>query len=264
MTARRMLPYILLNIVVSAVVVLSLLFWWDSRQPEVTTVPVAPTGSSVVAAPIVVAPNAEGGVVAAPTAAFDEPDPAGPLTYVVQVGDTLGLISQQFDVPLQDILTANGLDNPNFISVGQELIIPINGLPTATPVPEATADVPPTPIATVAADEQATGEEVQVAVSGVIAAGQLENEALTITNLGSRPIALQNWQLVDDAGHEYTFSQVTLFGDGAAILVHTTTGVDGPTDLFWGESEALWAPGATVTLRDSEGVIRASFVVPEA
>lgn len=260
MTARRMLPYILLNIVVSAVVILSLLFWWDGRQPDFVEVPVM-TSPAAVAAPIVVAPNTGNGVVVGPTEVFEEVDPLGPRTYFVQAGDTLGLISQEFDVPLQDIMTANGMSDPNLISVGQELIIPIGGLPTATAVVVATPDAPPTPIATVATD--ADSGDVQVTVSDVIAAGQLQSESVAITNLGSRPIALQDWRLEDEAGHQYAFGQVTLFGDGAAILVHTTTGVDGPTDLFWGESEALWSPGNTVSLRDAEGTLRASFVVPE-
>ena len=34
MSFRQMLPFFLLNIVVSAVVVLSILFWWDSRGPD--------------------------------------------------------------------------------------------------------------------------------------------------------------------------------------------------------------------------------------
>ena len=36
MAFRRMLPLIILNVIVSAVVVLALLYWWDNRQgPEV-------------------------------------------------------------------------------------------------------------------------------------------------------------------------------------------------------------------------------------
>ena len=35
MSFRQMLPFLLLNIIVSAVVVLSILFWWDNHSGEV-------------------------------------------------------------------------------------------------------------------------------------------------------------------------------------------------------------------------------------
>lgn len=47
-----------------------------------------------------------------------------PLTYVVQPGDSLGSIASRFEVSPQDILEANGLPNPNVLSVGQFLTIP--------------------------------------------------------------------------------------------------------------------------------------------
>ncbi|MEX0787789.1 MAG: LysM peptidoglycan-binding domain-containing protein, partial [Anaerolineales bacterium] len=46
------------------------------------------------------------------------------LTYVVQPGDSLGRIAARFAVGPQNILTANGLGNPNVLSVGQVLMIP--------------------------------------------------------------------------------------------------------------------------------------------
>jgi murein DD-endopeptidase MepM/ murein hydrolase activator NlpD len=44
--------------------------------------------------------------------------------YVVQPGDTLGAISDRFDVPIEQLAAANGLANADVIWVGQELIIP--------------------------------------------------------------------------------------------------------------------------------------------
>lgn len=45
-------------------------------------------------------------------------------TYTVQPGDTLGLIATQFDVTVEDLVTANGLQDANVLEVGQVLIIP--------------------------------------------------------------------------------------------------------------------------------------------
>ena len=46
------------------------------------------------------------------------------LTYIVQRGDTLWGISQQFKVSLNKILSANGLSKASVISIGQSLQIP--------------------------------------------------------------------------------------------------------------------------------------------
>ncbi|MEZ4736336.1 MAG: LysM peptidoglycan-binding domain-containing protein [Caldilineaceae bacterium] len=58
--------------------------------------------------------------------------------YVVEPGDSLGSIANQFDLTLADLLTANRLADPDSIIVGQRLIIPgkvlDNEAPQATQV----------------------------------------------------------------------------------------------------------------------------------
>lgn len=49
--------------------------------------------------------------------------PAG-TRYVVQRGDNLTRISRRFGVSLSLLIAANGIRNPNYIFVGQVLIIP--------------------------------------------------------------------------------------------------------------------------------------------
>jgi LysM repeat protein len=76
-------------------------------------------------------------------------------TYVVRKGDILGRISQDLGVAVQALIEANGLENPNQLSIGQVLIIPppaatadshhntsATPLPTSTPRPT----VSPTPV----------------------------------------------------------------------------------------------------------------------
>ncbi len=48
----------------------------------------------------------------------------GGSTYTVETGDTLANIAVWYDVTLQDLMAANGLSDPDFIFVGQTLIIP--------------------------------------------------------------------------------------------------------------------------------------------
>ena len=48
---------------------------------------------------------------------------SGPV-YIVQPGDTLSSIASRFNVTLDDLMSANPLVNANFLSEGQELVIP--------------------------------------------------------------------------------------------------------------------------------------------
>jgi LysM repeat protein len=75
-----------------------------------------------------------------PTTPTDTPTPEGPQTYIVQEGDTLTSIAEQFDLgdngPLL-IMMYNNLADPT-IFVTQELLIPPADaeFPTPTPLPE--------------------------------------------------------------------------------------------------------------------------------
>jgi LysM repeat protein len=52
--------------------------------------------------------------------------PAGGQTYVVQPGDTLLAIANRFNLTVRDLVEANSLANPDRLSVGQVLIIPVS------------------------------------------------------------------------------------------------------------------------------------------
>lgn len=261
MPIRRMLPFLLINVVVSALVVLTILYFWDGRQASSSVAGTAVAGTAVtqesadavvVETPIFVPPTE--------TAAPDD----GPTTHIVSAGDTLGIIAGIYDVTVEDIMEANGLLNPNILSVGQELLIPLDGLPVAeevvaeeTAVPE--ENVLPTPIATAAVSP---GDDIVVEITAVIGVGQLENEAVQIRNTGTDPVALLGWKLADLNGHVYTFGQTTLFGGSVDILVHTPRGLNGATDYYWGLEESIWEPGELVTLLDSEENIMATYEIP--
>lgn len=56
-------------------------------------------------------------------------------TYTIQPGDTLVIISNRFEVEVQEIIKANNLPNPNAITAGETLLIPQEVTPTNTPTP---------------------------------------------------------------------------------------------------------------------------------
>ncbi|MFQ5947195.1 MAG: LysM peptidoglycan-binding domain-containing protein [Anaerolineae bacterium] len=68
----------------------------------------------------------------------------GPLTYVVQEGDLLLAIAEQFETTVEALMAANDLASPESLQVGQELIIPEGDLsPTPTASPTAVPSLPP-------------------------------------------------------------------------------------------------------------------------
>jgi LysM repeat protein len=90
-----------------------------------------------------VIPSSGGGT--APPPAPTPPPPATGTVHVVQAGETLTRIAVRYGVTTQLLVQANNISNPNFIYVGQSLVIPGTAAPPP-PLPTlmATAVVPPT------------------------------------------------------------------------------------------------------------------------
>lgn len=61
---------------------------------------------------------------------------------MVQQGDTLGRLAEEFGVGICDIVAASGIEDPNIINIGQELTIPP---PTDTPDDSSCLPPPPPP-----------------------------------------------------------------------------------------------------------------------
>lgn len=113
-----------------------------SPTPAITgTAKASPTAmaTQAVASPTPAAPTPQSTQVAA---AIETP---APKVHVVKPGEMLLLIAQEYGVSMEDILQANGMENADFIYVGQELIIP---QADATPTTAPTAMPTPAPIAT--------------------------------------------------------------------------------------------------------------------
>ncbi len=55
------------------------------------------------------------------------------ITYVVQQGDTLRKIAQQYQVSIKQIVTENNIENPDLIEVGQVLVIPPTAFDATAP-----------------------------------------------------------------------------------------------------------------------------------
>ena len=81
----------------------------------------------------------------------------------------------------------------------------------------------------------------------------LEEETVVLENTGEEPLDLSGWTVTDEAGHEYTFGDVTL-DPGTRVTLHTGGGSDSGDSVYWGRSSAVWNNGGdTVTVRDADG-----------
>ena len=220
-----------------------------------------------------------------PTPTFTPPPE--PVLYAVQAGDTLSLIAEQFGISQDDIMTANGLTDPDTLQAGQSLLIPVGGLSNATPTftPEAiptdtalpfdpptpeggTSNPPlddvsvtptqsPTPIPTATAQPD---NEIRVVIDTILGYGQVDEEMITILNEGPG-VNLYGWKLVGDAEPNYEFPNLFLW-NGGSIRIHTRIGTNTHSDLYWAQTEAQWLSGETVNLVNSSNEVIATYLIP--
>ncbi len=106
--------------------------------------------------------------------------------------------------------------------------------------------------------QAANAAPAEVRISTVVFPGQRSREAVVIVNEGEQA-DLTGWILSNPRGKTYTFGSVLLLKENF-INLHTTSGVDIPTDLFWNQEEAVWQVGDIVTLKRGDEVM-ATFEV---
>jgi len=123
--------------------------------------------------------------------------------------------------------------------------------PTSTPTPTATPTATPTPTVTVGpADVRVNPACCQFDAPGNDH-DNLNQEYVCFTNWGGSPQNITNWKVRDVANHTYTFPTFVLAA-GASLTLHTGSGTNTATDLYWGSGSAIWNnDGDTVYLYDS-------------
>ncbi len=276
---KRFIYFVMLNVIISTVTVIAVLQWWETKHPpySANTTPVViivtPTQSVILpllsnnsgpddSLPIDVGVPISGTQQAVPTYEL--------LTYRVKEGDILGALAVQFNTSVADIMTVNGITDPDSISVGQIIYIPTAPLPqpTSTSIPPTVVASPtPRPSATATPGPTATstptkvGQEPQVIIENVIGVGVLATEHVELLRTGDGELSLAGWRLEDGKGNVYTFPMLTLY-KGGAINLNTRTGQDTVVDLFWGLAAPIWRPGKTVYLYDAQNGLRATYTIP--
>jgi hypothetical protein len=173
---RNLLPYLVLNIIVSAATTLGVLFAWDALRDRDLPPPVSASEGSL-----------QGGTA--------QPDPS-------------------------------------------------------QPAPSPSPTIPP--------------DLTVIQISGVVGAGDINQEMVTLRRVGDGDLHMAGWQLMDESGTVYLFPQspeLVLFKDGA-VQVYTQGGTDTATEVYWNRAQPVWEPNERIVLLDALGVERASYRVP--
>jgi LysM repeat protein len=256
---KRLAFYILLNIFVSALTTWGIITLWDHSHPRarpateglVATLP-TPAASLTTQPGVTSSANqlpagsAQLPVASQPTQAVEE--------YQVSANDTLGEIASKYGLSVEEIMKFNQLTDPNALSVGMVIYIPVTPeiIPTDTPAPTITK----------IAGATSSGENTAgVVINSVIGVGDLSSERVFISRTGSGVLLLVGWRLKDQDGNEFIFPYLELF-EGGAVNVWTTAGSQTVVDLYWGLRYPVWKPGETVVLVDDKGKLQASYQIP--
>ncbi|QYK50924.1 MAG: lamin tail domain-containing protein [Anaerolineales bacterium] len=101
----------------------------------------------------------------------------------------------------------------------------------------------------------------QLQVTTVVAAGDLQNERVTIEHIGQQEVALAGWRLRDGNGIEFRFPALVLH-PGGQVSVYTREGDDTAAELYWDRQVAVWSRGEELTLLDASGNVQATYLVP--
>ena len=272
MQGRNWTILIAVNVVISAAVVFGILVATGrvSLGRPAPTEPTAPSPTASLADATPLGP-------AEPEEVLDDPQGSGnavptPFVHVVQEGDTLSGIALKYGVGLDELIAANELVNPDLLRLGQEIMVPSlgSGLPTMTPVPDATAE----PIATDSMEPSApepaevgtpvptptTSGPPLIEIAQVLGSSILGEEIVVIRNRGGAA-SLQGWTLAGGPGRSFGFPALTLYTD-AEVRLHSKTGTSGPSDLYWGLVEPAWHAGELITLRDARDEVIDTYIVP--
>lgn len=225
---KRLAFYLSLNFLVSACATLSVLFLWDQVYGPM------PRDLFRRALGQLRAPATASTPVSRTTGAQALPTPTEAyLVYQVKAGDTFESLAAQFGVSVEELVAVNGFTRVQPLGEGEVLRIPL--------------------------DPQGS-----VVIESVIGAGDLESERVLIKHRQGGELYLVNWRLEDGQGNVFIFPatpQLILF-PGGAVNIYTKAGVNNVVSLYWGLDHPIWASGMTATLKDAEGNVRATYVIP--
>lgn len=231
---KRLTFFLLLNILVSVLTTTMVLLIWDRTHEEEVT-------KTDIEMPNFILPTTEQLVLTV--------KPEQRLqAYEVKAGETLGEIALSFNLSLDELMTLNGLSDPDEVGTGTTIFVPSE---TQFPENEEVLDI----------ESLEYADIPQVEIVGIFGAGDMASERVQIRGLSSETISLAGWHLWDEDGNRYIFPQITLFANGA-VDVYSGVGVDTVVSLYWRSDLPIWESGEKATIVDNEGNIQTIYLIP--
>lgn len=118
----------------------------------------------------------------------------------------------------------------------------LNGETVATPTETATdggsSAVESTTLAVAEIHADAAGDDRE----------SLSDEYITLKNTGDATLELSGWTVADEANHRYRVPRGTTLDPGATVTIHTGSGTDTDTDLYWGSGSPIWNNGGDTVI----------------
>lgn len=220
--------------------------------------------------------------------------PGNCVPHTIADGENPSIIADIYGVSVFDLLAVNSLteETATLLQIGQVLVVPLegcallqtvpvivssedgeatievlsapNGTATAEATPDSTAEATPeqspTPTIRPTITLAPTAVNAQVFIETVVSAGDITREQVVIRNNGNT-LNLTGWTLSDGEGNSFVFDERRLFS-GATIRINTRAGTNTPVELFWGQQQAVFAPGDVVILADNNGSVQATLRLP--
>lgn len=192
------------------------------------------------------------------------PEGDGCIRHIVESGDTIIAIAQEYGVFPGDVLLANDLGEDDILNIGDVLIIPVEGcgaLSTPSPVPSVTSTPFQLTRSAPTVTLPPTAVNAQVEITNVQFPGDVNSEAVEIRNLGN-VVNLQGWTLVNERGDTFLFPEFRM-QQGSLVRIFSRQGQNTPAALYWGRETPAWTDGEMITLYDSSGQVQSTFRVGE-
>jgi micrococcal nuclease len=112
----------------------------------------------------------------------------------------------------------------------------------ATPTPTATSEPGDSQLTVWDIHEDAQGNDHE----------NLNDEYIEFKNTGDEALDLTGWTVADEADHTYRFPKGFTLEPGGVVTLHTGSGTDTDTDLYWGSGRAVWNNGGDTIIVSDE------------
>ena len=126
-----------------------------------------------------------------------------------------------------------------FTSSGQGYQVSVQKSPAPTPAPSPTPSPSPSPTPPPSGGSLEISH-IEYDPPGDDQGANLANEYVEIHNGGSASVSFSGYTLKDAAVASYSFPSSFSLAAGASVKVHTGSGTNSATDLYWGRGSAVW------------------------